>query len=241
MPSKLSVPEQPKTHYAKNYLSQAVIELRFPTLFEIEESRPPAELAKILRKEFPRHQPLNSVQVTSQALQRSKGHTFLSSNGAYVINVRSASISIETSAYDSFEEFFSRTKVMLKAIESIVDAESYTRVGMRYINEVPLDATDINSWINPVLVSPLVADELGDISEYNGALIGQCESGSYRLMYGLTKDKADSPYQFAIDIDFFNEDIEFKDTPALLQQMHVGLFSLFMWTLGKSAIEKLKA
>ena len=46
----LNVPASGPAHYERNFIRQAVCELRFPTLYELEAPKPPASFALALRK-----------------------------------------------------------------------------------------------------------------------------------------------------------------------------------------------
>lgn len=79
----LNVPPAGATHFSKNFIRLAVCELRFPTLFELEEERPPLGFAKAVRKEYPLHDLVKNLNVTPGSLAQSNAHSFRSKNGKW--------------------------------------------------------------------------------------------------------------------------------------------------------------
>ncbi len=63
--------------YKRNFLHQAVCELRFPTLMELGEPRPPATLVKTLRKEYPYLELGNEVSLGIGGNSSNNTHTHI--------------------------------------------------------------------------------------------------------------------------------------------------------------------
>ena len=61
----LTVPAMGPAHFIRNFIDQAVCELRFPTLYELEGPKPPAKFALALRKEYPIQELVESVNLGS--------------------------------------------------------------------------------------------------------------------------------------------------------------------------------
>lgn len=162
----LNVPPAGAAHFSKNFIRLAVCELRFPTLFELEAERPPLGFAKAVRKEYPSYSFLKNVNVNPGGLAQSNAHSFRSKKGRWTVTLRAAALSLETSNYDSFSEFEERLGFVLKAAEGPIDSDYFTRVGLRYINAMPFDPSEIKQWVNPALVSPLGEGTFGDVEEH---------------------------------------------------------------------------
>jgi len=239
LPKVLSVPDVASAHYKQNLIRLAVCELRFPTLFEVEAETPPLALSKALRKEYPTHEHLKNVNVNLGGLAHSNAHAFRSKKGRWSVTLRAAALSLETSHYDSFEEFAERLAFVVKAGESTIDSDFFTRVGLRYINILPCQPDKAAEWINPVLVGALGVGVFGSVSEYWQRVQGPTEMGGYTFTHGVQVQPGTQPREYLLDFDFFKEDVAVADTLAVVKKLHELEFSMFHWSLGPKAKEHL--
>jgi len=235
----LNVPGVGRAHYQKNFIRLAVCELRFPTLFEVEAETPPLSLSKALRKEYPTHERLKNVNVNLGGVAHSNAHGFRSKKGRWSVTLRAAALSLETSLYDSFEEFAERLGFVLKAAEDTIDTDFFTRVGLRYINVVPCAPETAGEWINPALVAALAAGTYGAISEYWQRVQGPTTMGGYTFSHGIQVQPGSVPREYLLDFDFFKEDVAVGETLPVVKKLHELEYSMFDWSLGPKAKEHL--
>lgn len=235
----LHVPRAESAHFSRNFIRLAVCELRFPTLFELESERPPLRFAKALRKEYPSYDLQKDVNLHAAGLAQATAHVFRSKNRRWTVSLRAAALSLETSHYDAFQEFESRLAIVLEAGKVAIDSEFFTRVGLRYINALPFDASDIQHWVNPSLVQPLGDGTFGDVDEYWQAVRGSTEVGGYNFRHGIPTSPQAGRSEYVLDFDFFREDVPVAETLATVQKLHELEFSMFAWSLGPKAKEHL--
>lgn len=232
----LSVDAVERKHFGRNFITQAVCEFRFPTLLELEGDQPPSDLAYALRKEFPTYQRLTNVKMGSGSVGQSNVHAFHSRKNRWSVNIRAASLALETSHYDSFEDFRGRIAFVLKAAEKTIDSDFFTRIGLRYINGVPCDRGEVGEWINPRLVDPLASGVFGDPEEYSQRVVGTTAmGGGFMFSHGLGTNSKTGKFEYLLDFDFFVEDVAVSDAMSVLQQLHDSEHALFRWTLGRKA------
>lgn len=148
----LNVPRVDPVAHPRNAIQVAVCELRFPTLPELEE-RPPVVLQKRLRKTYPHSEPGTTVSIGPLAIQQEKRFLFKSKRRDWTVAFRASALSIETTAYTDFLDFRARLTSLLDATTSLIDSDFFTRIGLRYINTIPISGA-LNGWINPMLVAP---------------------------------------------------------------------------------------
>jgi uncharacterized protein (TIGR04255 family) len=235
----LNVPSVGDAHYKKNFIRQAVCEFRFPTLFELEAARPPLEFAKALRKEFPNYAASAAVNINADGVDRSRGHIFRSRDNVWVVNLRAASISLETTAYDSFASFEKRLEILLVAAKQVVDTDFFTRIGLRYINALPITIDEIDKWVNPSLVGALASGVFGDVGEHSSRVVGSTKCGGFLFGHGIsTTSKPDNP-EYMLDFDFFREDVAISESMDVVNQLHREEFNMFAWSLGPKGKEHL--
>ena len=232
----LAVPAAKAARFKSNFIRQAVCELKFPTLYELEEGRPPKAFALALRKEYPNQAYGNQVKVGVGPVTHSVVHTFSSKKSAWTVTLRAASVSLETSNYGSFEEFKGRLTHVVQAAVPVIDSDFFTRVGLRYINTVPYTRAAIGEWVNPLLVGPLAQGIYGDPTECASQVTGRTRVGGYRLQHGIASIEGQLPNSaYVLDFDFFAEDVPVKEAIETVQQLKELEFSFFMWTLGQAA------
>ncbi len=235
----LSVPNVGSAHYKRNFIRLAVCELRFPTLFELELERPPLAFSKAVRKEYPTHDLLTNVNVNMGGVAQANAHAFRSKKGRWTVTLRAAALSLETSFYDSFDEFAERLAFVVKAAEGTIDSEFLTRVGLRYINAVPCGPEVVGEWINPALVGPLAAWTYGTVNEFWQRVQGPTPVGGFTFQHGVQVPPGSPPREYLLDYDFFKEDVVVADTLAVVKKLHELEFSMFHWCLGPKAKEHL--
>jgi uncharacterized protein (TIGR04255 family) len=235
----LNVPAVAPAHYERNYIKQAVCELRFPTLYELEGPRPPASFARALRKEYPIDSQAQTYEVTPGALAKSNAHVFRSKRQRWSVSLKASAISLETTHYDTFAEFKERLSLVLQAAKEVIDSDFFTRIGLRYINLIEFPGSDLASWINPALVGPLANGVYGTVSEHSARVVGSTERGGFTMQHGLAPDRESKSPAYSLDFDFFAEDVPFADALIVVQSLHDDEFKLFRWGLGPAALQYL--
>lgn len=232
----LTVPAMGPAHFIRNFIDQAVCELRFPTLYELEGPKPPAKFALALRKEYPIQELVESVNLGSVQPTRANMHVFKSKKQRWTVTLKAASIVLETKHYDSFSEFNDRLIAILNAAVPVIDSDFFTRVGLRYVNVIPFPRGEIQDWVNSALVGPLGDGVYGDVAEHSGRVIGITPHGGYMLQHGLVIDNSVSGLQkYSLDFDFSQEDVPLSETMSTVQKLHELEFSTFCWALGPAA------
>jgi uncharacterized protein (TIGR04255 family) len=235
-PRQLSVPQVAREHYARNFIRQAVCELRFPTIFEIDDKRPPAAFWNAVRRVFQTHDLINKVNLGPAKVEHGSAHRFTSPKGRWTAVLRSSSVSLETSQYSSFEDFEQNLRVIVNAASQMIDSEFYTRIGLRYINLLPTGDEGVDGWVNPVLVAPLVTGVLGDSSEFAGQVRGNTACGGYYFQHGFGVDQAvNSSKGYVLDFDFYCDDVPVAKAWETIGVLHSEEHSLFRWALGSKA------
>ncbi len=232
--------------YERNFIQQAVCELRFPTLMSLGESKPPAPFVSALRKRFPIIETLNEMTVVPGEKSISgHSHQLMTTKQTWIVRLKENAISIETSRYTAFSEFRDQVKEVVSAAIPVIDSDFFTRIGLRYINIVKTDQTHITEWINPKLIGPLDHQGFTLISEYTGRLAMGADDGGCLLQHGMrNKPGINTPTDvtpdYLIDVDAYRTEVPATSVESALNSIHRQGFSLFRWALGPKAIEYLE-
>ena len=229
----LAVPAVDHQTFETNFIRTAVCELRFPTLYEIDTHRPPADFARALRHEYPVHALGQRLVMNPGGMDKTNAHVFTSRNVRWTINLTMSTLSIETSRYESFVDFEERISFLIDACQSFIDSDFFTRVGIRYINSLPYKREELGEWINPVLVSALASGVYGDPTESGQAIRGTTEVGGFFFQHGIGLEGEKRGY--GLDYDFYAENIEVKDAKNVVAALHKREYEMFIWCLGERA------
>lgn len=227
--------------YKLNFLKQAVCELRFPTLMELGDSRPPAIMVSALRKEYPHLELANQVTIgMGTPTGSSNSHIFRSSKLNWTVSLSQSSLSIETTSYTGYLQMRERILRVVDAAAKIIDSDFFTRIGLRYINVIDVDEDPTNGWVNSDLVQPMLSGQFTRIQEYAGRLQLLAEDGGCLLQHGIrlkqpSRDGKNLPPEYLIDIDAFRNEVALSDTAAALDAMHSQAFDIFDWSLDSKA------
>jgi uncharacterized protein (TIGR04255 family) len=233
----LNPPKVQRVRYARNFIKTAVCELRFPALLELE-TKPPRAFQKEIRKTYPFYEPqIVEMGSGSDDITRENRYLFRSKDKQWTVSVKSFSLALETSKYVDFEDFFQRLTALLERSREMIDADFFTRVGLRYINNVPLEDGIVDGWIRAELLSPLMGGVLGVPKSIASVVSGEMDGGFYTLRHGRKDENAPDAkvQQYTLDFDYYAENVEAKDVPARVKQFNEINFALFSWCLGDKA------
>lgn len=228
----LRPPAVQRVRYARNFIKVAVCEVRFPVVLELE-SKPPVKLQRNLRKDYPNYEPRNefSLGATGTSAER---HVYVlqSKKKDWTVQVKSDSLVLETSRYVDFDDFSSRLQTLLDASAELTDTDFYMRVGLRYINEIPLENGSPVGWINPKLHAVSSDGVLGQISHEMHEFTGVTEFGQYLFRHGGTANASGGIMNYLLDYDYWTENIEVRSVPGFLMDANETNFRFFSWCLG---------
>ncbi len=183
------------------------------------------------------HSVLNAVQVGPASLANANAHQFSSKKSRWVVVLKSSAITLETAKYDSFDEFEVQLRTVIEAAKQTIDSDFFTRIGLRYINTLPCDPRDVDGWVNPSLVGPLVEGVYGDVEAHFQQIRGTTEFGGYFFQHGLGLESGPKGGKsgYVLDYDFYQEDVAVSEALATVRRLHELEFSLFSWSLGDRA------
>jgi uncharacterized protein (TIGR04255 family) len=223
--------------FKRNFLKQAVCELRFPTLMELGEQRPPSSFVKALRKDYPHLELNNEVTfgIGGGNAGSSNIHIFRSSKMNWSVSLKQNALSIETTSYSGFDNLRERILQIIDAAEIIIDSDFFTRIGLRYINVVKSGDEEVTKWINPLLTNPITSESFRGINEFSGRIQLMAEDGGCLLQHGIqlnnpTPDTPPKP-DYLIDIDTYRSEVSLSNTATSIDIMHRQAFDIFDWTL----------
>ncbi|MGN6085408.1 TIGR04255 family protein [Trinickia sp.] len=233
--------------YKRNFLRQAVCEMRFPTLMELGGSKPPVRFVNALRRDYPHLELGNELTIgVGTNPTGAHMHIFRSSKLTWTVSLKQSAVSVETVAYSEYAELKERVLKVVDAASNVIDSDFYTRIGIRYINVVSAGQDDpvAKNWINPALTSPLLANAFTGVAEYAGKLQLMAKDGGCLLQHALqlrpsTRSGEPVAPDYVLDVDVFRNEVPVDDVAAALDSIHSQAFDVFDWALDAPAREYL--
>jgi uncharacterized protein (TIGR04255 family) len=236
-PAFLTLPGAERTHFERNFIKTAVCELRFPALLEFE-TKPPVQLQNVLRKEFPHYERQHSVNLNDPH-EKEVRHLLRSKKGNWLVALKSSSIAIETSRYTHFDDFLQQIRMVVDKCKPLLDTDFFTRVGLRYVNEVLIEDEKIDGWIRDDLINPLAAGVYGTVDRFIQEVRGITKFGKYTFRHGIAGVEVNNPALYTIDFDFYNENVEAEAVLPLVSDFNRESFRFFLWAIGPKVKERM--
>ena len=165
-------------------------------------------------------------------------HVFRSLKGGWAVSLKQSAVLLESTAYPGYEKFRERVLELVGAAGPIIDSDFWTRVGLRYINDIPLEdkqgPNDLIRTVNPALVAPLASGVFHGIKDYSGKIQGEAEDRGYQLQHALRLEKSSRgtiERTFRVDADIYRSEVPLSETMGVLDEMHKEASDIFDWTL----------
>jgi uncharacterized protein (TIGR04255 family) len=233
----LNIPDFTPQEYKRNLIKTAVCELRYPVLLELEETAP-VKFQTAIRRDYPRYERRTNFKFhIGMEHTREPEYHFTSVNKKWTVRVTTSAVSLETDNYSGFTEFMKRIKGIVAAANQFIDSPLFTRVGLRYVDAIPVPRQEFDQWVNEELVRPLMGGRYGQPEMCWQIIQGACESGNFTFQHGIRKE---TPGDYILDFDFFKEDVEIKSVETVLRALHKESLKLFFWAIVNKSLEHME-
>lgn len=145
------------THYDSNYITNVIFRVDFPNIIELDIREPTAEFQRRIVEKFPRVNPLKrdlvNFQIQPNEVKTGKEEEyaweFFNKENNKKIFLTSDHASIEYfNHYTRFKELLDDIELVFKAIFELYPVKIAERVGLRYINQIEMQGSDVYNWEN---------------------------------------------------------------------------------------------
>ncbi len=213
--------------YKKNFLSNVIFKLDFPTLsdYGFEKIK---EFQKSIKKEFQILEEKSGVMIehelkgtepieykTTKLVKR----VFFNKTKTRIVSFESNNIIVEFKEYTHFKEYFKIINLVINSLFPLYPSIVSTRLGLRYINQINLDEKFPFEWDN--LLNKSLLDSMNfisdkkDMSRYITLIELNKEDYRLRFQYGIANSLYPNPIikkEFVLDYDCFTfESLEKKE------------------------------
>lgn len=190
-----------------------------------------------------------SASLTSDA-GATKGWRLRSADGAWTVTLMPDHASLETTGYTTWQDDFRpRLERLLGAVSELVRPAACHRVGLRYVNRLPLPPSgnmrDWAEWIRPELLGPLTHPGLmeGITSVQQQVEIDVGDGIGCLLRHGALKDAREVVAGYLLDLDVFSQvphRFSAESTATLANDLNSTALALFQLSLTQQYVEKLR-
>lgn len=264
----LQLPAQPRIVFEHTPLALAICQIRFPAMLNVTNPATVAAFQAVIEDDYPMATPVAQfgVAVSLQAGQLAGMQSqqpavvwrFSDTNDDWTLVLGTDFVSLETRDYESFEDFLERLGRILDALTSAVQPRFYTRIGLRYINELRPGHQDWATVVRHELLGPMVIPELADrhlrwaqqilLEGPNGEKLhiqqGVIPSGTTVQPRSNEEEPGEEPF-YLLDLDAYQEfsrPLPKMSTSGIAEHVraaHETISEFFRWAITESFAESL--
>lgn len=245
-----TLPEYPPERFPRSPLIYVVCQLQFHELLSV--SKEPIEFQERVRDGFPQLERMHQWELRVDGDQSSARNTiwkFSSRDQRDTLSLRTTSLALESRGYRDFPSFLAKLTPALQAMRDTYRLEQYTRVGLRYINEVARpfrdgQRPDWRSWLNSELLPAFaLRDDLGGYGGSAHSVTMIRDNGTCTLRYGINRGQLDSKdgEALVLDIDYSTRTaVESEFVADLLRSYNDWIYRLFRWSMGDALLQGIR-
>lgn len=211
--------------FPKNFLESVAFEVRFTPLLAIQESIP--EFQKRIRKRYPLMGKGYAIQLPfpgSSFQAETSEWVFSSKDGVKQIKAAFDKFIFIAKEYDNHKAFRNDSLEIISILADLTEIDSYSRVGMRYINQIPIAGQcdpleEVLRLFNPTIDKTRISSDkpFKFSSEFrirSEESIIICSRNSYQ-------ETVERGWLYVIDVDSFTEDdVKHSSLPKIEQNLH---------------------
>lgn len=215
--------------YKNAPLKRASFEARFPGDLTIEAKR--YEFQRLIKTEFPMLYVPNAALDKSPALQH---YQFRKEDESATVSLSINSFVYTTTQYPGFDNFKADIERLWGQFSHIFEIPMFTRLGLRYINHLPIIRNDKNAiplsrYVTANLRSVTPALPSGSIYDLGLSLVcGTQDGGRIRLLIQNEQSK-EGVEVLLLDFDCSRQEkIEHKERQVFIETAHQQIEALFL-------------
>jgi uncharacterized protein (TIGR04255 family) len=220
-------------------LSTVVCEVRF-------DAAPPENVLDLARRLEPLGLTDYSAEEGLQVAMRPgniqqvslRRHRFADQAGSSALLLDVHAFTFETAVYGGIDDFLGKWQPLAGAVGEAVGIQARTRVGLRYVNEVPLDGPDHDAVlhaINPDLLPPWSAQQhLQALSVSLHELRFVQDEGELAFRHGLQRAAPTAPPIYLLDFDHYEQRLrafDVADDAERLRRFNTVINDVFRWSI----------
>lgn len=225
----LALPDQPRRFYVTNPLRLVVCQVRFPVMHRFDEPGSLARFQDVLAERYPRSALEQQFAVTvgpggAATAPATQYWRFQGSDEGWSVAIARDFVSLETTNYQTFEDFRSRLEEVLAATLAM-GVTRREQLGLRYVDEIrhpeARRPADWRTYVNEQLLGMVGGEELGeDVIQAVQEIRLREDDGILVIRHGYLGVEAtnNDPF-YLLDVDYFDQRPLPLDAEQVLQQI----------------------
>jgi uncharacterized protein (TIGR04255 family) len=236
-------------HYKKNFLTKVIFKIDFgSTVSKTQDDELASKFASGIKETYPnvRSNPLTQISMkmspTGSAIQQEvigkvREHTSEEKKKILMLNPDSLLLEYRDGIYSHFPEFKEDMDLIYKEFQTIYDIPTFSRIGLRYINEIKFpegNPLDWKGFIKDFLVTttlPGLSNKMKLTRSMHQFMAKHGEDISVLFQYGIFNPvypNSVSRREFILDIDcFISATIEKSEIIKRLEQLNATAEMIF--------------
>ena len=189
--------------YKNAPLTEVGLEIRFPSDLSIESRR--GEFHKKIRKDYPHLFVPKAIAGEAPALQR---YRFMSEDRIRRMHFSINRFSFHTTKYEGFPEFEEESLIYLRLFCKTYDISELNRIGLRYVNLIPIQSEDGVIQISKYLKFGYKLPQAipNKIELFDTTLLIGLNQGKLRILVQYQeREGSDTRENILLDFDYFVE------------------------------------
>ena len=246
-------PDVKRVIYGNNPLAEVVCQLRFQPILRIDTDVP-VNFQERIQENYPNYSEETDlmfripseaklpVDIAGQTIKSMgiKNYSFSSDDGFWKVNLTRTFLSLSTKRYKKWEEFKAKLQQPFDALIEIYLPNSFSRVGLRYIDIIKRSEHGIKdvSWgellqpyVSGILSIPEISDSVTTFENVYKVSLGT-DNDVVRIVMKFVKDVESDETCFMIDSDFFfTGKIASDEIFKKLDYFNANASRLIRWTI----------
>lgn len=235
--------------FARTALKAVVCQARYEPLLRISHE-PPIDFQEAIRSVFPGLEARKEETALEFRISEGKIEpqvpaesapteptvwNFTTDDKTWTVGLSGKSLSLETSAYSTFEEFSKRYDLVFQAfLAAYPNIDHFTRLGLRFVNVFEQEEFGQGGWqerFNPVLMGVEADDLIGpSITASLGQFIIKEDDWTITVRHG--NDAEGNEYKLDLDHAVTGK-VAISDVPELIVTFNRHLYDIFRWAISE--------
>lgn len=218
-------------------IQEVAFELRFDTLLRITNQL--ADFQEQIRTDFPATSLGDAIQVEGEMVQ---AHHFRTHDGSQTLRLTVKSFGVIASSYTSFEDLRAYVLKNTRVFREFFGIAAYRRAGLRYINRITVPESE-GYFPFQRYVRPLV-----DVSRFEPSEIVRMAAEirlkpgpvALTIRNGFLTGPQPGLANFLIDLDAWQENLEFESLPSFLDEAHEAIQREFLFEVTDTQVKRMR-
>jgi uncharacterized protein (TIGR04255 family) len=241
-------PNLKEVHLPNAPLVRVIAQVRYPVIASIEDMKFIGNFQESLRHSYPNFSSEKSIMVNAFDLSDRRESTiwrFQDKNNEWRITLSPEFLAIESFAYKSRDDFFSRFDSALASLKEKIGPDSCERLGVRYIDQIKgAEFEKINTLVRPEVLD-IYKSELGQYvsSSIRQSLLTFGDDQKLIARYGILQGKQTydpasvnviNENSWILDLDVYSDlkkDFDCKVISSQARSFADCAYRFFRWTV----------